>query len=89
MQSREALIKSGALKGMAFRPSVNAGYNDWALAPEALPTGLIRPYLAWIIHELKMSSLSGEPAKNFRPASFAGRAGAQSKDLQLFLTAQR
>jgi hypothetical protein len=31
--------------------------------------------------------LSGAPAKIFRPASVAGRAGAQSKDLRLFPTA--
>src|ERR1019366_5892361 len=28
--------------------------------------------------------LSGAPAKYFRPAAFAGRAGAESKDLRLF-----
>jgi hypothetical protein len=36
--------------------------------------------LAWIIHEPGGVILSGAPAKNFRPASFAGRAGAESKD---------
>src|SRR5271157_363663 len=33
-----------------------------------------------IIHELGAVILSGASAKNFRPASFAGRAGAESKD---------
>jgi hypothetical protein len=37
----------------------------------------------YIIHEPKDVILSGAPAKNFRPASVAGRAGAQSKDLRL------
>ncbi|HME31752.1 MAG TPA: hypothetical protein VKG65_03260 [Terriglobales bacterium] len=32
------------------------------------------------IHELEDVILSGAPAKNFRPAAFAGRAGAESKD---------
>ena len=52
---REALSKSGPSKGTAFtrrgrpskgtafRPSVNARYKAWTLAPEALPPGLIRP----------------------------------------------
>jgi hypothetical protein len=43
-------------------------------------------YLAWIIHEHEDVILSAAPAKNFRPAFFAGRAGAQSKDLRLFPT---
>ena len=40
-----------------------------------------------IIHELEDVILSEAPAKTFRPAFFAGRAGAQSKDLRLFSTA--
>ena len=44
-RSKEALIKSGSLKGTAFRPSVNARRKGRALAPEALPTGLIRASL--------------------------------------------
>src|ERR1019366_1402026 len=35
---------------------------------------------SWIIHELEDVILSEAPAKTFRPASFAGRVGAQSKD---------
>ena len=40
---------------------------------------VVRAFI-WIIHELEDVILSEAPAKTFRPASFAGRAGAQSKD---------
>src|ERR1019366_377564 len=39
---REPLIKSGSLKGTAFRPSVNARYKAGALVPEECPRDLIR-----------------------------------------------
>jgi hypothetical protein len=47
---------------------------------------VVRAFI-WIINELEDVILSEAPAKTFRPASFAGRAGAQSKDLRLFPTA--
>ena len=40
-----------------------------------------------IIHELEDVILSEAPAKTFRPPAFAGRAGAQWKDMRFVLTA--